>query len=366
MAFSLQVDQRERGLFPVLAATFDPGQYNIQTLARGDFAITSTEPETPDAPDGGDAEVANDAADPPERLHALIERKTLRDLAASLKDQRLENLDGLLEVREQCGCDVWLLIEGPAFPAGNTKYGRVSYSVLEALILDASIRDGIYVCRSKDDAGTARLLQSLMGRYARCQELERAGIMGGAAGNHRAAHARALVMVRKERKKTTDASLVADMWAKLAGVSPAAGRLLLAEASVAEWVGFAQAGVHGERLDAIRYPSGQRLSAKARTQLRRLLEGDGGNTTAFYGGAPKMSVRTARLITAEFPLTRLCEGDEPSPALSRELSAFKPAGETRKFGKKGERLLALLYYSVTEVALDGGEVPEIEGAPGEQ
>lgn len=339
MPFSLQVDQRERGLFPVLAAVLDADKYNIRTLARGDFAIVST------GEGGGDEE----------RLHAIIERKTLRDLAASLKDQRLENLDGLLEVRAECGCDVWLLIEGPAFPAATTKYSRVSYSVLEALILDASIRDGIYVCRSKDDAGTAQLLQSLMGRYARCEELRAAGIVGGADGNHRAGHARALVMVRKERKTTTDASLVANMWAKLGGVSPAAGRLLLAEASVAEWVACARGGTHVSRLEAIRYPSGQRLSAKARTQLRRLLEGDNANTAAFYGGAPSMSVKTARLITAEFPLARLCEAAEPAPELGRELSAFKPDGEKRKFGKKGERLLALLYYGVAVTEGDGAD-----------
>lgn len=334
MEFVLQVDDRERGLFPALAATFADGEYEVKRLARSDFAVVSRQPADADAEPMEPMEPM-EPAERLERLEAIVERKTLKDLAASLKDQRLENLDGMLEVREQCGCDVWLLIEGPAFPAPSTKYGRVPYSTLEALILDASIRDGIFVARARNDSDTTRWLQKLMSRYRRRQELRD---QAGGGEMPRAAHARALVMVRKERKAATDAGLVADMWAKLPGVSPATGQMLLSVGSIADWVAKTPEEA-AAALNEIRYPSGMRISRRARASVADVVNGDAAACAKLCGGAPRLTEQAAATFLSEFTIEQMLEAE------MKRMTAFKPPGARQKMGKKAEKLVSLLRYS---------------------
>jgi len=238
--FILEVDDRERQVFPFLPQYFDDGTAVVRRLARGDYAITAVQ-------------------DGRERLQALVERKTLKDLAGSLKDGRLDNLEGMVEVRAECGCDLWLFVEGPAFPSPDTKYGRVPYSTLESVILDASVRDGFMVARTKDLADGVRMLKCLTERYRRKHELE-AKAAAGAGG---AEHQRGLALTRRVRKLPNDTERVAELWGGLGGVSAVTGLVLVGAGSVAEWVAWTRDNVADARLAELRYPSGGRVAARS-------------------------------------------------------------------------------------------------------
>lgn len=65
---------------------------------------------------------------------SVIERKTWKDLSASIKDGRIRNLDKLLNVRKKTNCKVLFILEGRAFPQLHRSVGRITYKKLrEAL-----------------------------------------------------------------------------------------------------------------------------------------------------------------------------------------------------------------------------------------
>lgn len=95
---------------------------------------------------------------PTGNILAVIERKSLEDYAASLKDGRCDNKQKLLMLRQQTGCRILYIIEGPAFPAPNDYFGNIAYKNIESSIFRLMMRDCITVLRTKDTLGTAQTL----------------------------------------------------------------------------------------------------------------------------------------------------------------------------------------------------------------
>jgi ERCC4-type nuclease len=88
----------------------------------------------------------------------VIERKSLEDYAASIKDGRADNKSKLLKLREETGCVVMYLIEGPEFPNPNTLYGGIPWKYIESSIFHLQMRDHIGIMRSASTLETAKLL----------------------------------------------------------------------------------------------------------------------------------------------------------------------------------------------------------------
>lgn len=349
----LEVDDRERQIFPFLPQYFPDGECAVRRLARGDYSIVArraavgwapgagpgAEPDAaPGAAPGAEPDAAPDAAPGAERLCAVIERKTLKDLAGSLKDGRLENLEGLVEVRRECGCDLWLLVEGPAFPAAGSRFGRIPFETLESLVVDASVRDGFFTGKAKDLADSARFLRKLCDRYRRSLEL--ADVAGGAA------HARGLTLTRRVRKLPNEAERVAQMWGGLPGVSPATGLILVGGGSVADWL------ARGPGLDAalagLRYPGGAALAARARASVRRLLAGDADACAQFYRGAVGIAPEAAAALAqaGHTPAALLAQG----PAAAGRL--VPPGRKTKLGAKRVSDLIDLLRYQCAPAAIE--------------
>lgn len=95
------------------------------------------------------------------KLLAIIERKTLKDLSASLRDGRIENFNSLLKCREECGCFPILLIEGRLPIKSSTKYGRIPYKALRGKIDSLAINNNIYVVHTSCIEDTKDRLLSL-------------------------------------------------------------------------------------------------------------------------------------------------------------------------------------------------------------
>jgi len=120
---------------------------------------------------------------PTDKILVVIERKSLDDYGASLKDGRHDNKNKLIAMRELTGCRIVYLIEGPAFPDPNDTFSRIAYKNIESSIFHLMIADGITVMRTKDTYDTARTLA----RFVRSMDTlyERIGdtILGGDARN---------------------------------------------------------------------------------------------------------------------------------------------------------------------------------------
>ena len=114
-----------------------------------------------------------------------IERKTLKDYAASIKDGRHANKVNLLNLRAATGCKIFYIIEGHANPAFDHEYCGIKYSTILASMQNLQLRDNIHIIRTVDKAQTARELRFLcesVGRLDFANELP--VIVGGSKADN--------------------------------------------------------------------------------------------------------------------------------------------------------------------------------------
>lgn len=127
----IYIDDRERGI----AGLFTHG-VPVDTIRMnvGDYAVSV---------DGN--------------IVAIVERKTLADFAASLKDGRYGNVSKMREVREQFGVAQVFFVEGkpPKDPSSNVPGGRIPYRIIESAMDHLAIRDNITTILTRDAADFA-------------------------------------------------------------------------------------------------------------------------------------------------------------------------------------------------------------------
>src|ERR1700742_3181583 len=136
---TLIIDARERHVTRH-DKEFEHITYEIKQITVGDYIVLSP---------GGN-------------IVAAIERKSLEDYSASLKDGRASNINKLLDLRSKCKCRILYIIEGPEFPDPNALYGNIPYRYIESSIFHLAIRDGVGILRSKDSLDTAKMLARFM------------------------------------------------------------------------------------------------------------------------------------------------------------------------------------------------------------
>lgn len=95
---------------------------------------------------------------PTNHVIATIERKSLDDFGASLKDGRHLNKGKLVQLREQTGCRILYIIEGPEFPAQDSTWSGIPYKHIESSIFHLMMREGVSVLRARNSLETAKLL----------------------------------------------------------------------------------------------------------------------------------------------------------------------------------------------------------------
>ena len=101
-----------------------------------------------------------------ETILACIERKTLTDFAASLKDGRYENRKKMIDLRDKTNCQLFFIVEGPAFPALTRKFARIPFASINTAMLKLMVRDQIFIIQTSDEAHTARRLTELLTVFA--------------------------------------------------------------------------------------------------------------------------------------------------------------------------------------------------------
>ena len=105
----------------------------------------------------------------------IIERKTLADLAASIKDGRMSNNSKLLEAQRIHGCKILYIIEGSAYPKLNRKIARVPYKCLQGKLDSLLFRHDIKIIWTKDGEHTAN---RLFGLITKLTKLAKEGVFG--------------------------------------------------------------------------------------------------------------------------------------------------------------------------------------------
>lgn len=98
---------------------------------------------------------------------AIIERKSLKDYAASFKDGRHTNRVKLLNFRNISGCKIFYIVEGPLNPDYETEFAGIKYQNILASVHDLMLEYGIYIIRTLNGEHTAKELRMLCESYLR-------------------------------------------------------------------------------------------------------------------------------------------------------------------------------------------------------
>lgn len=138
------IDKREQALIPSLEthyATYNI-PYFVEHMTIGDIAICYQH-----------------------KILMIIERKTWTDLAASIKDGRVNNIEKLIGLQKETQCKIAYLLEGDAFPKSDTKYARIPFKNLRSHLDHLMIMQGVFMLYSKNIQGTICRINDLIKSY---------------------------------------------------------------------------------------------------------------------------------------------------------------------------------------------------------
>ncbi|MGL5934502.1 MAG: ERCC4 domain-containing protein [Cetobacterium sp.] len=138
MTLRLLIDDRERSTIQHFDSEYLNVEIEVRRLQIGDYTIAYGN-----------------------HILATIERKTWTDLAASIKDRRIENIEKLIDLRNTTGCRIIYLIEGKARHKDTRKFARVSYKNLLAHLDQIMIEENICMIYSDNEADSAKRLIDL-------------------------------------------------------------------------------------------------------------------------------------------------------------------------------------------------------------
>ena len=144
----LIVDTRERFLHKLIQDTFSANGVHFETMQinTGDYLICEQV--------GSGMEIL-----------ACIERKTLKDYAASFKDGRYNNTNKMIDLREKTNCQLYYFVEGQVFLAPTTRIAGIPYKNIVNSTIHMMIRDNIHTVRTKDEQGTVDTLVDFIRSY---------------------------------------------------------------------------------------------------------------------------------------------------------------------------------------------------------
>ena len=139
-------DDREHKIIPLLQAHDNPKRFKIivKRLTTSDYAIYYKD-----------------------KLLICIERKSWVDLASSITDGRISNVQKLKLAREETGCKLVYLIEGREFLICKKLLPkiRIPYKCLRSHLDHLAIRDNIIVIRSVNYQDTTDRLIDFVENY---------------------------------------------------------------------------------------------------------------------------------------------------------------------------------------------------------
>jgi len=325
----LIVDARERAVVPFIETELLDHAYVEKQVNTGDYLICRK---------------ARGAAEP--TILACVERKTHEDFAASFKDGRYENIKKMRALRDRTGCQLYFLIEGPAFPGPNRRFARIPFSSILAAITKLMVRDGVFIVQTENERHSAKRLADLLHVFD--TETPYAGpapAPAGAGGAEPDGEAGlddgplAVPDVLTARLEQTDDEAAVNMWARLRGISVVLGKILTREFTLAE---LAAQAVPLERLRSLKTVTGRPINKDALASLMAVRAGSAEHAVKLISGLRGVTPAVAKLILdSAGSLRRLC--DQPVAFLA--LVAIPQKNRTVKLGKtRAERIRRILHY----------------------
>jgi len=323
-------DKRERDVIPHITPLL-PNAHLQQQINTGDFLICK---------EG--------------RILACFERKTLKDFAASITDGRYENRKKMFELRDQCGCQLYYIVEGTPFPKPTMKVSRgITYQAILTAMTTLPMASGVHIVQTSDARHTAERLRDFTRAADRLMEVYRYPVTpagGGEVPETAAALVPASVLGVYQKDPDT---LCVDLWSALTGISLTTAKLITRKFSVEEF--FAQPVAE---ITALRSANGKRLKEAAYASLRGLHGGDNAvglkmlSKVNGIGGA--MAAQIFDGVPNGHKLKALCSWNCETIGMI----TVNQKGRSVRVGKaRAMKILKLLKHKSTDASCAGGGLP---------
>lgn len=272
----LLIDDRERAV-SIHSAEWKDIPHEISRITTADYVVVN---ETKSA------------------VIAVIERKSLEDFAASIKDGRSENVNKLIEFRAKTGARIVYLIEGEYSPRLDKEYAHIPYKTIESAIFHLIARDNICVLRSADTLDTAKILARFV-KSMSTLDCEHNAITG--ADEQTAIDQGALNELLKQKHVKSDIDIVRELWAAFNGISISSADEYIKVWSLADII---CARVVREDIANHRTSSGRQINKKVASTLMGL---DKGTETRILACIPMLSRNSANYILLRRSLAELIQ-----------------------------------------------------------
>lgn len=259
----LIADDRERAVNVFLETLVEPDQFRIERITTGDYVFLSSSGQASQQSQDVQLDQPSQEGQPNKQIPVLIiERKSLSDLAASIKDGRMENHANLEALKaEHPALRIVYLIEGSPFTKPEKKINGIPFKTLLSQI-DSLMFGGAHIVWAKNEEQTAARIVALFRRMAATEAIALANMAvgGGVVGDGvNSASNLTPAFLKKPHKKTLP-MIHTDMVAVVPGVSRVTAALLLKKWSVFDLL---EQKVSGEDLAAFTYQSGAKLGNRA-------------------------------------------------------------------------------------------------------
>ena len=218
MIINLEVDDREKKLFnvldyefskPKICANSDNVFKEVKRLDIGDYIIKSGE-----------------------QILAIIERKSLKDYGASIKDGRHNNKSNLLNLRNEIGCQVYYIIEGPQNPEPDTEYAGIKYKNINASINNLMIRDKIFIIKTVDIKQTAYQLKFICESFSKLTQEE----IFGSSESRYLKYGDANEAIKKAKPSEKENENIINIWKAIPGIGQGTAFILAKNTTIKSWL----------------------------------------------------------------------------------------------------------------------------------
>ena len=325
-------DTRERAVHGCIETVFGPANVprTISQINTGDFLICRRE-----------------AGDPEPEILACVERKTLPDLASSIRDGRIDNRQKMMDLRDRTGCQLYFFIEGPAFPKPTWKVSRFPYSTLQSTMTSLMVRDGVHVVKTPNEMGTALRLLDFVKSFARnpipFRQAAPPDLVAGGTEPRRETQRLVVPSQLTGLVQKTDKMIACEMWARLPGISFSTAEVLTRQFAAACLVcGRVASG----KLDGLRTAGGRVLVKKGRASLQALRAGRAAAAESkLLSGIPGISTGMAGGILKNTDLRSLIR---MGVAGLSDVLISQRNREVRLGEKRGAKIWRILHYVEVE------------------
>lgn len=295
-------DTRERNVVDRHSTEFAAIAHEIRQLTTADYAIERID--------------SNGAV----QFISIIERKSLEDFAASIKDGRYDNKDKMIEFRRKTGAKCIILIEGNHITDPNKLIGKTPYYYIESAIFHMTTRDDFVILWSQDTLNTAQILvryvKSMATLFAKHPEVEDK-FQGGVVDNPAANIAE---ITQEDANKLLTAQVVTNpqnvlraMWATFKGISVTSADEYAKHFTLAEIV---SGTISKNALESIKLASGKKASKGVIAALASAgTAPDAEFEARLLAEIPGISRATAREITGAHHLKSLLSYEDDAIAI---------------------------------------------------